>query len=86
MQNQSASLFITKVRERKDKNGQTYFIGSLGLATLMIRPHKTNKDEWNLFLMESIKKTDQPQNNGFQQQSGGGYAAPDFNSNEDIPF
>jgi hypothetical protein len=90
---QQASLFITKLRERKDKNGNTYFIGSMGMATMMLRRHKTNQDEWNMFLMEPLKKEGGQQGygaskGGFAPQSGGGYAGqvtpPDFD--EEIPF
>lgn len=86
MDNKPASLFITKLRERKDKNGNTYFIGSLGLATMMIRPHRTNENEWNLFLMEPKKKDDSSRPPGSFEQSGGGYAGPTFEASEDIPF
>lgn len=76
MQN-NTSLFITKLRERKDRNGVTYFIGNFGMATMMLRPHKTNKDEWNMFIMEAKKKEDSRGGPpGSFAQSGGGYAGP----------
>jgi hypothetical protein len=77
---QTNSLFITKLKERRDKNGNTYLIGSLGMATIMIQPHKTNQDEWNFRLLES-KKKEQPQGQGF-----GGYQSTTFESNDNIPF
>lgn len=88
MENKSASLFITKLRERKDKNGNTYFIGSIGMATMMLRKHKTNENEWNMFLMEPLKKDNAGAPQGSYQQSGGGYAGPFENNNEndEIPF
>jgi len=92
-----ASLFITKLRERKDRNGNVYFIGSLGMATIMLRQHKTNADEWNMFLMEQKKKDEAggggrggfnsgAARGGFQSGSGGaGYGDQQFNDDE-IPF
>ncbi len=96
-QNNGASLFITKLRERKDRNQTTYFIGSLGMATIMIRPHKTNAQEWNVFLMEPLPRDNNQQNNsrgggnqgggfGGGFNSGGFNNGPSFDSSEDIPF
>lgn len=82
---QTNSLFITKLKERRDKNGNTYLIGSLGMATIMIQPHKTNQDEWNFRLLES-KKKEQSGPPGSFSQSGGGYAGPSNYSDDEIPF
>lgn len=71
------SIFVTKLRERVDKNGNTYLIGSLGMATMMLRRHKTNHDEWNMMLMENNKKDQAPR--------GGGFSGYQF-SEDEIPF
>ncbi len=87
----SNSVFITKLKMRKDKNGADYLIGSMGLGTIMIRPHRTNEGEWNFFIMESRKKEEG--NNrppGTYGQSGGGYGGPanppEQNYEDEVPF
>ena len=80
MSEQRASIFVTKLKERKDKNGNKFLIGNIGLAGMILRPHKTNEGEWNLFILENKPKEQS------YPQSGGGYAGPDFNSNDEIPF
>ena len=82
MSEQRASIFVTKLKMRKDKNGNDFLIGNIGLAGVMLRPHKTNEGEWNLFILENKPREQQP---GYQQ-SGGGYAGASFENNEEIPF
>lgn len=76
-----ASVFITKFRMKMDKNGNDYLIGSIGMATATLRPHKTNQGEWNLFISESTKK---PEGGNFNQSNGHAFGAG-F-SDDEIPF
>lgn len=75
---QNKSVFVTKLKERVDRTGTTYLIGNIGMATIMIRRHKTNPDEWNFILNQA-----QPRNNGQNQSNDGGNG---FNFSEEIPF
>lgn len=70
MENRPTSIFVTKFREKTDKKGGQYLIGSLGLATVILRPHRTNEGEWNMTIMEGKKREDRP---GEQGSSAGGY-------------
>jgi len=72
------SVFVTKLKEFKTKDGRTFLAGNIGLAGMVLFQHKTNEGEWNLFIQEN-KREQKPQ--GTHSQSGGGYAGP---SNADI--
>ena len=76
----------------KDRNGNDYLIGSMGMATIFIKPHKTNAGEWNFMILENNRQQNGPPG---APQSGGGYAGsnsggfgppPSNNDNDEIPF
>lgn len=71
MEQRAPDIFITKLREKTDRNGNRYFIGNLGMMTITLWPHKTNQGEWNMKGRQAEERKAQTQ-------------APEFS--DEIPF
>ena len=49
---EKAKVILTQLREKSDKNGNTYFIGDLAMGTITMFKHKTKDGVWNVFLSQ----------------------------------
>jgi hypothetical protein len=75
-------MFVTKLKERVDKNGNTYLIGSLGLVRVTLRRNKTNQDEWNMMFDEESAEWREKKKQFQQNRQGVSSELPD----DEIPF
>ena len=49
-------ILFGQVYERKDRNGNTYFIGKFGMmGTVTVFKHRTKQGVWNMFLSKDTR-------------------------------
>lgn len=64
MNDRKPQHLLTQLKEKTDKNGNTYFIGDLTFCTtITVFKHKTKDDLWNVFVSEKEKR-DEPKQDG----------------------
>ena len=77
MSDKKERVLLGQLTKRFDKNKNMYFIGTFGMSTMTIFPHKTKPDVFNVFVStKEFKKTD--------QNSGSEFPPPDFGPRDDF--
>lgn len=61
MNDKKPQFLFGQLREKTDRNGNTFFIGNFGMGvTLTLFKHKTKDGVWNMFLSEREMRDDRP--------------------------
>lgn len=64
MNQEQSNVLMSIIREKKDRNGNTYFIGDFnGLLTMSLFKKKGSEDEWIVRLTQKEKRENQQRPN-----------------------
>ena len=76
MTDKKPQIILTQLKEKQDRNGNTYFIGDLGMGTITMFKHKEKDGVWNVFMSQKEFKPKEDQKK----------PAHLFDDDTDVPF